>query len=172
MSTRLYTPTRVILGKGAEESLAGELEIDGARKVLIHYGSERIVKEDALRHAKSHTPNYKEPTEPVTSKRSSAFLALRTYAERNGGEVYSPDAQTFVVRTNVPGFSVVAKETPTGEVSLSLRNGYGNILSSVGAITSTKQFDAFLRKEGLSLSKNTAIDVNLSSSAAYSEIRR
>lgn len=134
--------------------------------------AERIVKEDALRHAKSHTPNYKEPTEPVTSKRSSAFLALRTYAERNGGEVYSPDAQTFVVRTNVPGFSVVAKETPTGDVSLSLRNGYGNILSSVGAITSTKQFDAFLRKEGLSLSKNTAIDVNLSSSAAYSEIRR
>ena len=134
--------------------------------------AERIVKEDALRHAKSHTPNYKEPTEPVTSNRSSAFLALRTYAERNGGEIYSPDAQTFVVRTNVPGFSVVAKETPTGEVSLSLRNGYGNILSSVGAITSTKQFDAFLRKEGLSLSKNTAIDVNLSSSAAYSEIRR
>ena len=48
MSTRLYTPTRVILGKGAEESLAGELEIDGARKVLIHYGSERIVKDGLM----------------------------------------------------------------------------------------------------------------------------
>ena len=133
---------------------------------------EMTVKENALRYAKRRTPNYKEPTEPITPKQSSAFLTLKSYAERNGGEIYSPDAQTFVVRTNVPGFSVVAKETPAGEVSLSLRNSYGNILSSTDSVSSTKQFDSFLRREGLSLSKNTAIDVNLSSSAVYSEIRR
>ena len=49
MSTRLCTPTRVTLGKGAENSLGKELTIDGAKKVLIHYGSERIVKDGLMK---------------------------------------------------------------------------------------------------------------------------
>ena len=49
MPTSLYTPTRVTLGKGAENYLGTELRREGARKVLIHYGSERIVKDGLMK---------------------------------------------------------------------------------------------------------------------------
>ena len=49
MATTLYTPTRVTLGKGAEDSLGEELKRNGAKKVLIHYGSERIVRDGLMK---------------------------------------------------------------------------------------------------------------------------
>ena len=49
MPTVLWTPTRVTLGHGAEDSFGAELKRDGARKVLIHYGSERIVRDGLMK---------------------------------------------------------------------------------------------------------------------------
>ena len=49
MATTLYTPTRVTLGKGAEDSLGDELKRNGAKKVLVHYGSERIVRDGLMK---------------------------------------------------------------------------------------------------------------------------
>ena len=49
MATTLYTPTRVTLGKGAEDSLGEELKRNGAKKVLVHYGSERIVRDGLMK---------------------------------------------------------------------------------------------------------------------------
>ncbi len=39
-----FTPTRVTFGIGAEEAAATELIREGARNVLIHYGSDRVVR--------------------------------------------------------------------------------------------------------------------------------
>ena len=39
-----YTPTKVVFGKDAELQAGAMLAGQGARKVLIHYGSERVVK--------------------------------------------------------------------------------------------------------------------------------
>ena len=39
-----FTPTRVTFGIGAEEAAATELLREGARNVLIHYGSDRVVR--------------------------------------------------------------------------------------------------------------------------------
>lgn len=39
-----YTPTRVTFGIGAEEAAATELIREGARNVLIHYGSDRVIR--------------------------------------------------------------------------------------------------------------------------------
>ena len=49
MATTLWTPTRVTLGKGAEDRLVEELRREGAKRVLIHYGSERIVKDGLMK---------------------------------------------------------------------------------------------------------------------------
>ena len=49
MATTLWTPTRVTLGKGAEDRLGEELRREGAKRVLIHYGSERIVKDGLMK---------------------------------------------------------------------------------------------------------------------------
>ena len=43
-----YAPTRVTFGRGAEENIAMELKKEGARKVLVHYGSDRIEKNGFL----------------------------------------------------------------------------------------------------------------------------
>lgn len=43
-----YTPTRVTFGPGAEDMAAQELKKEGARRVLIHYGSARIEKNGLL----------------------------------------------------------------------------------------------------------------------------
>lgn len=43
-----YTPTRVTFGPGAENNAGNELKKEGAAKVLIHYGSQRIVKNGLL----------------------------------------------------------------------------------------------------------------------------
>ena len=43
-----YTPTHVLFGKGAEEEVGRELKKEGATKVLVHYGSERIRKTGLL----------------------------------------------------------------------------------------------------------------------------
>ena len=48
-ASTLYTPTRVTLGKGAEDSLGDELKRNGAKKVLVHYGSERIVRDGLMK---------------------------------------------------------------------------------------------------------------------------
>ena len=42
--TEYYTPTEVILGKDAVSKCEEMLRKSGARKVLIHYGSERVIK--------------------------------------------------------------------------------------------------------------------------------
>ncbi len=46
--TQYYTPTRVTLGKNAEEKTAEELRKEGAKNILIHYGSKRIEKNGLL----------------------------------------------------------------------------------------------------------------------------
>ena len=43
-----YTPTHVLFGKGAEEEVGRELKKEGATKVLVHYGSDRIRKTGLL----------------------------------------------------------------------------------------------------------------------------
>ena len=40
--TTYYTPTRVTFGPGAEDLVAERLKAEGAKKVLVHYGSARI----------------------------------------------------------------------------------------------------------------------------------
>ena len=42
--TTLYTPTKVTFGEGAELKTGESLKAFGAKRVLVHYGSERIVK--------------------------------------------------------------------------------------------------------------------------------
>ena len=49
MTSTLYTPTRVTLGQGAEDNLGNELRAFGARKVLMHYGSERIIRNGLMK---------------------------------------------------------------------------------------------------------------------------
>ena len=44
-----YAPTRVTLGRNAEENVALELKKENARKVLIHYGSGRVEKNGLLK---------------------------------------------------------------------------------------------------------------------------
>ncbi len=51
MTSSLYTPTRVTLGRGAEDALGDELRKDGAKKVLIHYGSDRIIDSGLMKRA-------------------------------------------------------------------------------------------------------------------------
>ncbi len=51
MADCLCTPTRVLLGRGAEDSLGEELRKEGAGKVLIHYGSRRIVENGLMKRA-------------------------------------------------------------------------------------------------------------------------
>ncbi len=55
--TVYYTPTKVILGKGAEKEVAKELKAQNAKKVLIHYGSARIEKEGMLGNVKQLLDN-------------------------------------------------------------------------------------------------------------------
>ena len=43
-----FTPTRVTFGIGAEEAAATELIREGARNVLIHYGSDRVVRDGLI----------------------------------------------------------------------------------------------------------------------------
>ena len=43
-----YTPTHVLLGKDAYKEVGNELKKVGAKKVLIHYGSDRIKKNGLL----------------------------------------------------------------------------------------------------------------------------
>lgn len=43
-----YTPTKVVFGKGAEKKAGECLKEAGARRVLVHYGSERIVRDGFL----------------------------------------------------------------------------------------------------------------------------
>ena len=40
-----YTPTKVNFGEDAEEHIGADLKARGAKKVLIHYGSERVKKD-------------------------------------------------------------------------------------------------------------------------------
>ena len=49
MLTSLYTPTHVLLGQGAETKAGEELRKEGARKVLIHYGSDRIIADGLMK---------------------------------------------------------------------------------------------------------------------------
>ncbi len=49
MLTSLYTPTHVLLGQGAETKAGEELKKEGARKVLIHYGSDRIIADGLMK---------------------------------------------------------------------------------------------------------------------------
>ena len=46
--TTLYTPTKVTFGEGAELKAGESLKAFGAKRVLVHYGSERIVKDGLL----------------------------------------------------------------------------------------------------------------------------
>lgn len=43
-----YAPTRITFGPGSEDNAALELQKEGVRKVLIHYGSNRIEKDGLL----------------------------------------------------------------------------------------------------------------------------
>lgn len=44
-----YSPTKVYFGKGAQKSTGEYLKAIGAKKVLIHYGSERVVKDGLMK---------------------------------------------------------------------------------------------------------------------------
>ncbi len=48
MISTYYTPTRITFGPGAEDRVAEEIEREGKKKVLIHYGSSRIEKNGLL----------------------------------------------------------------------------------------------------------------------------
>ncbi len=47
-TTNYYAPTRITLGEGAEDNISLELMKEGAKKVLIHYGSSRIERNGLL----------------------------------------------------------------------------------------------------------------------------
>lgn len=133
---------------------------------------ELAVRNEAIDFLKHDNPKYKPPTQALQQKAISPFTILKQHAQGMGGEIFSPDSKTFVSRTNVPGFCIVAQESPSGDVTLSVRNQYGSIVSSLGGVSTPKQFESFMKKEGLALSKNTAIPLKLSSSAVYFELRR
>ena len=48
MISRYYSPTRVIFGAGAENEVGKEVRIEGAEKVLIHYGGSSAEKSGLL----------------------------------------------------------------------------------------------------------------------------
>ena len=52
-----YTPTRVTFGPKSEENVAPELTQEGAKKVLIHYGSSRIERNGLLDKRLLSSPN-------------------------------------------------------------------------------------------------------------------
>ncbi len=47
-----YTPTRVIFGKGAEDNVGKLIKDEGGTKVLIHYGSNSVIKSGLLEKVK------------------------------------------------------------------------------------------------------------------------
>ncbi len=49
MTTQLYTPTKVVFGKDAELQAGKLLKAIGAKRILIHYGSERIVRSGLMK---------------------------------------------------------------------------------------------------------------------------
>lgn len=53
MLSSYYTPTRITFGPGAEEKVAEEIKKEGKKKVLIHYGSNRIEKNGLLDKVKT-----------------------------------------------------------------------------------------------------------------------
>ena len=48
MISRYYSPTRVLFGQGAENEVGRELKLEGAKKVLIHYGGSSAEKSGLL----------------------------------------------------------------------------------------------------------------------------
>lgn len=106
---------------------------------------------------------------PELDKRKDAFSQLLEHSKSSGAEMFQPDKDTFVVKTNIPGYSLHFKRSPTGDVEITLKNGKGQILSSDPSAKSPEDLQKFMFKEGLSYSKNTAPDRNLSSSSLYRE---
>lgn len=53
MISRYYSPTRVIFGKKAEEEVAKELKLEGAKSVLLHYGGSSAEKSGLLDKVRS-----------------------------------------------------------------------------------------------------------------------
>ncbi len=107
MATSLYTPTRVTLGKGAEDRLGEELRKDGAKKVLIHYGSERIVTNGLM----------KRLTDQL-DKEGIGYITL-------GG--VKPNPRVSLVRT---GIELGRKE----EIDYIVAAGGGSVIDSAKAI--------------------------------------
>ena len=54
MSIGYYAPTKVVFGKGAEDSVADLLKEFGATKVLLHYGSGSVKRTGLLDRVKKH----------------------------------------------------------------------------------------------------------------------
>ena len=46
---KLYTPTKVIFGKETQLQVGKLLKENGATKVLVHYGSDRILKDGLMK---------------------------------------------------------------------------------------------------------------------------
>ena len=107
MITSLYTPTHVLLGEGAEEKAGDELRKEGAKKVLIHYGSERVVTTGLM----------KKVTDQLDNEGISYMLL--------GG--VKPNPRVSLVRE---GIALAEKE----DVDFILAVGGGSVIDSAKAI--------------------------------------
>jgi Uncharacterized oxidoreductases, Fe-dependent alcohol dehydrogenase family len=119
-----YAPTRVSLEKGAEKRVADELVKEGAKKVLIHYGSERIRKTGLL-----------SEVETLLKEKGIEYVEL-------GGVV--PNPRLSLVKT---GIELCRKE----KVDFLLAIGGGSVIDSTKAIGYGLAFDGdvwdfFLKK--------------------------
>jgi len=128
-----------------------------------------VIKEKRIRDARLEIDKTLGK-KPETTPKKDTFSQLLEHSKGGGAEVYQPDSDSFVIKTNIPGYSLHFKRTSSGDVEVTLKNGKGQILSAEPNIKEPKDLERFMRKEGLSYSKNTAPNVNLSSSSLYREI--
>lgn len=107
MLSKLYTPTKIIFGRSSIDSVGALLKEEGAKKVLIHYGSSRIEKNHLL-----------EKVTKLLEEENIEYITV------NG---VSPNPRLSKVREAVK----IAKEK---EVDFILAIGGGSVIDSAKAI--------------------------------------
>lgn len=107
MISRYYSPTRVIFGKGAENEVGKEVKLEGAKKVLLHFGGSSAEKSGLLKKVRASLESVGIP-----------FVEL-------GG--VKPNPRVSLVRE---GIELARRE----EVNFILAVGGGSVIDSAKAI--------------------------------------
>lgn len=107
-----YTPTHVLLGKDAYKEVGNELKKVGAKKVLIHYGSDRIKKNGLL----NSVINILENAEIEVFTLGGVVPNPRVSLVRKGVEIVKNESIDFILA--IGGGSVIDSSKAIGYGSL------------------------------------------------------